>query len=108
MSEIQTYVYDPHDHGYLKETEGMVLPHGDIDGMRNVANWIHRRRDEGWEVPFVTAEGLLLRYPQNPTADPRPTDHRNHYWFHPGDTLVWTGHEYTDMGAYRLKDDDDE
>lgn len=73
--------------------EGMYVPR-DIDGVRTVANWVHQRRDEGWEVPFLTADGLLIRYPGDSDSK------RYHVWIQADSTLLWTGEEFADVWGY--------
>lgn len=75
---------------------GMSMPAGDIDAIRAVAAWINERSGQGWGVPFLTPDGLLLRYPN---SDRREHEPRFHIWLEAGMPVLWDGEEFTQYGA---------
>ena len=79
--------------------EGMYVPKN-IVGVREVAAWVRTR--EGWGVPFLNADGLLLRYPRE---DNGPLFHA---WVPSGEHLLWTGSEYAEMWNYVQDSEDGE
>lgn len=87
-------MFEPVQH--LKPRPGMEMPLGDITAIRAVAAWINERSGQGWSVPFLTPDGLLLRYPDEgrPAGEPR-----FHVWLEAGTPVLWDGNEFTRYAA---------
>lgn len=84
--------------------QGMFIKHMDIESVYEAAEWI--RSKEGWEVPYLTAEGLLIRHPLDPEhlySDVQCY----HVWFPSGEDLQWNGHEFDGFGTYEAEEEDD-
>lgn len=83
--------------------QGMYIEHNDIESVRAAANWI--RQQPGWGVPYLTAEGLLIRHPIDP-EHLYSENQRFHVWFASGNDIQWNGHEFDEFGTYEAEDED--
>lgn len=81
--------------------QGMFIRENDIESVREVAQWI--REQPGWEVPYLTAEGLLIRHPLDEEHLYSDTQHY-HEWFPSGEDIQWNGREFNGFGSYEPED----
>ena len=84
--------------------QGMFIKHMDIESVREAAQWI--KEQPGWEVPYLTAEGLLIRHPIDPEHLYSDTQ-RYHTWFPSGEDIQWNGREFDGFGSYEAEEKDD-
>lgn len=83
-----------------ERVQGMRVPYN-IDGVRKVAEWVRSR--EGYSVPFLSKEGLLIRVHEGGSGvDPY------NWWAESGSELMWMPEEIVDQYGYEPEEEYEE